>query len=166
VLELISSELDPAKLVHTIMDRGRSLTGADRCSLFLASGDRLTTYMHSGLHSAIDIPIDAGIAGRAVCERRVINIQDAYESPFFDPSTDRESGYRTRSLVAVPIYSNRGDVLGCTEFINKADGEFGEWDVKLIQLFNVFCGISLENARLYQESKNMHEQLKGWIILG
>jgi 3',5'-cyclic-nucleotide phosphodiesterase len=166
VLELISSQLDPAKLVGTIMDRGRGLTNADRCSIFLVNEtkDRLVTYLQTGLHSAIDIPIDAGIAGKAVSERQCINIPDAYKSPFFDPRTDRDSGYHTKSLIAVPIFNNHGDILGCTEFINKGNGEaFNEWDVKLIQLFNVFCGISLENARLYQESKDMHQRMSGLL---
>jgi 3',5'-cyclic-nucleotide phosphodiesterase len=166
VLELISSELDPDKLVRTIMEKGRALTNADRCSLFVVNParDRLTTYLQTGLVSAIDIPIDAGIAGRCVSGKVVINIPDAYTSPWFDPSTDKETGYRTRSVIAVPIYNHRGEIMGCTEMINKMGNlTFNDWDTKLIQLFNVFCGISIENARLYKESIDLHEHMKGLL---
>jgi 3',5'-cyclic-nucleotide phosphodiesterase len=166
VLELISSELNPDKLVSTIMEKGRTLTNADRCSLFLVNPtrDRLITYLQTGLVSAIDIPIDAGIAGRCVSGKVLINIPDAYTSPWFDPSTDKGSGYRTKSLIAVPIYSHRGEIIGCTELINKMGSmAFNDWDAKLIQLFNVFCGISIENARLYTESIDLHEHMKGLL---
>jgi 3',5'-cyclic-nucleotide phosphodiesterase len=166
VLELSSSQVNAEKLVSTVMERARGLTNADRCSIFLMNEtrDRLVTCLHTGLQTAIDIPINAGAAGRAVSQRQVINVPDASASQFFDPSTDRASGYRTRSLIAVPLFNDRGDILGCTEFINKGDGQaFTDWDVKLVQLFNVFCGISLENAKLHEQSKEGHQRMSGLV---
>jgi 3',5'-cyclic-nucleotide phosphodiesterase len=162
VLESISSTLDPDRLIHLIMENGRSLTTADRCSLFLVNSerDRLITYLQMGLQAAINIPIDAGAVGHSVQTRETVNIADAYSSPFFDPTTDRESGYQTRTIVSVPIFNAQGDVIGCTEMINKSEGVFTDWDIKIIQLFNIFCGIALENARLYQDSLTSHEHMK------
>jgi 3',5'-cyclic-nucleotide phosphodiesterase len=162
VLGSLSAELNPEKLVRTIIEGGRTLTSSDRCALFLVNPtrDRLISYLQTGLQAPIDIPIDAGIAGRTVVNRTLINIPDAYTSSFFDPSTDRESGYHTKSILSVPIYNNRGEMMECTEMINKQTGtSFSDWDVKLIQLFNVFCGIGLENARLYKDSVDLHQHL-------
>jgi GAF domain-containing protein len=148
------------------MERGRGLTNADRCSIFLLneSKERLITYLQSGLESPINIPTDTGIAGHCVTEQTVVNVADAYDFQYFDSSTDRDRGYRTKSVVAVPIYNAQGDVIGCTEFINKlTDESFSDWDVKVIQLFNVFCGISLENSRLFQESKDMHDRMSNML---
>jgi 3',5'-cyclic-nucleotide phosphodiesterase len=166
VLEMTSSQLDPDKLIHAIMEKGRTLINADRCSLFLVNEtrDRLTTYLHTGLKSGIDIPIESGIAGRAVTKREVINITNAYKSPYFDSSTDQASGYRTQSVVSVPIFNTHGDVVGCTEMINKlSDDRFSDWDIKMIQLFNVFCGISLENAKLYRDSIDVREHMRNLL---
>ncbi|OHT14361.1 3'5'-cyclic nucleotide phosphodiesterase family protein [Tritrichomonas foetus] len=166
VAEVLSSVLDIEKLTATIMEKGRLLTNADRCSLFLVNdaGDRLITSFQRGLRESIDIPINKGIAGKTVSEARILNIADAYEDPAFDPSTDSESGYRTKSILSVPIYNYRGEIIGVTEMVNKLDNRpFGQWDAKMIQIFNVFCGISLENARLYQHSLDMSQQLHSFF---
>ena len=166
VVEIVSSQLETEKLTDVIMEKGRLLTNSDRCSLFLVNEqrDRLISYLHQGLENSIDLPINKGIAGKTVMEARILNIPDAYETDFFDCTTDRDSGYRTKSILSVPIYNNRGEVMGVTEMVNKKDDKpFTEWDTKLIQIFNVFCGISLENARLYQESMEMSHHLRSFF---
>jgi 3',5'-cyclic-nucleotide phosphodiesterase len=157
-LEVISAERDPVKLVNTVMELGRGVIRADRCSIWLLNEakDRLTTCFQSGLSGPIELALDTGIAGYSVSEGVVVNTPDAYESPYFDSTVDRDNGYRSRSIVAVPIYNAQREVIGCTVFINKSDDEgFSDWDVKVIALFNVLCGIGLENARLFQESQDI-----------
>jgi len=166
VAEILSGQLNIDRLTEIIMEKGRLLTKADRCSLFLVSPsrDRLITSFHRGLKNAIDIPINKGIAGKSATEGVIVNIADAYQDPIFDSSTDTETGYKTRSILSVPIFNNRGDVIGVTEMVNKIDlGSFSKWDSHLIQIFNVFCGISLENARLYHESVDMSQQLRSFF---
>lgn len=166
VAEILSGQLDTERLCEIIMEKGRYLTKADRCSLFLVSQtrDHLITSFHRGLKNCIDIPITKGIVGRTVTEAKVLNIPDAYEDPNFDSTTDVQTGYRTRSILSVPIFNQRGEVMGVTEMINKTGGQpFSKWDTNLIQIFNVFCGISLENARLYKESLDMSSQLRSFF---
>ena len=166
VAEVLSGQLDTERLTSIIMEKGRLLTNADRCSLFLVNPkrDRLITSFQHGLEDAIDIPIDKGIAGETVKQGKVLNIPDAYEDPNFDSSTDLETGYRTRSILSVPIFNNKGDVIGVTEMVNKQNGlSFNQEDENMIQIFNVFCGISLVNAQLYKESIDMSSQLRSFF---
>ncbi|EAX97674.1 3'5'-cyclic nucleotide phosphodiesterase family protein [Trichomonas vaginalis G3] len=166
VAEVLSSQLDIDKLTETIMEKGRTLTNADRCSLFLINetGERLITSFQHGLDTAIDLPIRRGAVGLAVKEQKVVNIADAYQDPNFDRSTDIESGYHTNTLLCVPIFNQKGEVIGVTEMVNKLDGKpFSEWDAKVIQIFNVFCGISIQNAKLYKESVDMETQLQSFF---
>lgn len=166
VAEILSGQLDTERLCEIIMEKGRYLTKADRCSLFLVSQDRnhLITSFHRGLKNCIDIPISKGVVGRTVTEAKALNISDAYEDPNFDNTTDIQTGYRTKSILSVPIFNQRGEVMGVTEMINKSNGEaFNKWDTNMIQIFNVFCGISLENARLYKESLDMSSQLRSFF---
>jgi 3',5'-cyclic-nucleotide phosphodiesterase len=162
VLELISAPLEAELLVQTVMEKSRELTKADRCSIFLLNPtkDRLVTIFHMGLDSPIDLPANVGIVGQAVTRKQVVNVADASKAPLFDSETDRDRGYRTKSLVAVPIYSPRGQVIGASEFLNKEnDEEFTPWDVKVIQLFNVICGIALENSRLGHDSTDVQRRI-------
>jgi 3',5'-cyclic-nucleotide phosphodiesterase len=167
VAELLSGQLDIVRLTEIIMEKGRQLTHSDRCSLFLVNDkrDRLITSIQKGLDNAINIPIDKGIAGQTVQSGKVLMIKDAYDSAVFDSSVDSETGYRTRSILSVPIFNPRGEVIGVTEMVNKSQGseEFTKWDCRMIQIFNVFCGISIENVKLYQESRDMSSQLRSFF---
>jgi GAF domain-containing protein len=168
VAEVLSGQLEIIELTKLIMEKGRQLTNADRCSLFLVNDrrDRLITSFQRGLENAINIPIDKGIVGETVKQAKVIVIKDAYDSPWFDSSVDLESGYRTRSILSVPIFNNRGEVIGVTEMVNKGgtgEEEFTDWDSHMIKIFNVFCGITIENAKLYQDSRDMASQLRSFF---
>lgn len=166
VAEILSRQLDTGRLCEIIMEKGRYLTQADRCSLFLVSpdGKSLTTSFHRGLKEGIEIPISKGVVGKTVTDAKPLNIEDAYSDPSFSPATDIATGYKTKSILSVPIFNNRGKVMGVTEMINKKNGQvFTTWDTNLIQIFNVFCGISLENARLYNESLDMSQKLKSFF---
>lgn len=166
VAEVLSGQLDTERLTSIIMEKGRQLTNSDRCSLFLVNSkrDRLITSFQHGLEEAIDIPIDKGIAGETVKQAKVLNIPDAYQNRNFDSTTDLETGYHTKSILSVPIFNNKGDVIGVTEMVNKKDGsQFDRDDENMIQIFNVFCGISLVNAKLYRDSVDMSSQLRSFF---
>jgi GAF domain-containing protein len=76
-----------------------------------------------------------------------------------------ETGYRTRSVLSVPIFGGSGDVIGVTEMVNKGSGDedFTKWDSHMIKIFNVFSGIALENAKMYKESQDMSSQLRSFF---
>ncbi|OHT01185.1 3'5'-cyclic nucleotide phosphodiesterase family protein [Tritrichomonas foetus] len=166
VIETMLSQLDSNKLYEMILEKGRSLTSSDRCSLFLLdeSKESLASFYQTGLNKPIVIPVSNGIAGRTLKEKKVYNIPDAYECEYFNSNTDRETGYRTKSILSVPIYSTRGEVIGVTQMINKkGNTPFSEWDGKIIQIFNIFCGIAIDNAKLYKESVDSSNLLKPFL---
>jgi len=166
VAENLSGVLDIDTLLPTIMDRACSLLNAERCSLFLVDSSKkeLVTRIHGGLENAIRVKIGRGIVGNCAQTGVIVNIRDAYADPRFDRSVDLATGFTTRSLLCVPIYNNRGEINGVTEMINKKNsGLFDEDDEKMLMAFNVFCGISLDNARLYKASLDLTKQLRSFI---
>ena len=162
VAETLSGQLHIDELIPSIMTRACDLVKADRCSLFMVNETRekLTTSFHGGLSNAIEIPINAGIVGFTATTGQILNIKDAYEDPRFNRATDLSTGYRTHNLLCVPIFDDKNEIRGVTEMINKIDGVFTKEDEKLIQVFNVFVGISIENARLYRASIDLSLQLR------
>lgn len=166
VAEILSGVLDLDILLPTIMDRACKLLNAERCSLFLVDNahHELVTRFHGGLDSAIHLKIGRGIVGSCAESGEIVNIRDAYADQRFDRSVDLATGFTTRSLLCIPIYNNRGEITGVTEMINKKDeGLFDEDDEKMLMAFNVFCGISLDNARLYKASLDLTRQLRSFI---
>jgi GAF domain-containing protein len=151
------------------MERACSLLNTERCSLFLVDQNRteLITRFHGGLDKSIRIPISRGIVGHTATTGEVVNIPDAYADSRFDKGVDLETGFRTRTLLSVPIYNNRGEIAGVTEMINRRDGSsFDDDGRKMMMAFNVFCSILLDDAKLYTTSLNLSGQLRGFAEMG
>jgi GAF domain-containing protein len=162
VAQELSSVLDTNQLIRKIILSAQSFVSADRCSLFLVDKVRggLWSLVASGAGDRIYIPAGAGIAGYVAQTGQILNIPDAYQDSRFNPAHDKATGYRTKSVLCVPIMDNRGSPLGCTQMINKVGGgEFTTEDADLMSAFNVFCGIALSNAQLYDNATQSKKKI-------
>lgn len=166
VAEQLSGVLDIDTLIPMIMHRSCELLEAERCSLFLVNNMRteLISYFHAGLTTEIRIPINTGIVGVTATTGEVQVVNNTYEDPRFDSSVDKKTGFRTRNIITVPIFNNKGEIAGVTELMNKITNDgFSEDDVNLLRGFNVFCGIALDNTRLYTASTELTKQVSSFI---
>ncbi len=81
----------------------------------------------------------------------------------FDRRWDKESGYRTKSVLAIPIpVKTSGDVIGVFQALNKFTGFSGS-DIATMERFSYLLSITLNNALLYQ-AVNDKKRLKEYII--
>eukprot|EP00002_Diphylleia_rotans_P039768 TRINITY_DN9309_c0_g1_i2.p1 TRINITY_DN9309_c0_g1~~TRINITY_DN9309_c0_g1_i2.p1 ORF type:complete len:1089 (+),score=218.61 TRINITY_DN9309_c0_g1_i2:44-3310(+) len=162
VAKQLSSELDLTVLCRTIMMKAKELLEADRCTLFLV--DEKTKELWSKVadgSSEIRIPMTMGIAGHVASTGQTLNIPDAYLDPRFNPDVDRRSGYKTKSILCMPIRNARGAVIGVTQMINKLDGTFfDEADEQLLYAFSSQASVSLENSKLFQSTMDMRNFLE------
>jgi sigma-B regulation protein RsbU (phosphoserine phosphatase) len=94
------------------------------------------------------LPIGKGISGWVAKTGKPVLIPDCYSDPRFDPSFDKRSGFRTRSMLCVPmIYQNK--VMGVMSVLNRTDGNpFNENDQMLFTIFASQAALSIENTRL------------------
>ncbi|KAL1115639.1 hypothetical protein AAG570_005929 [Ranatra chinensis] len=102
----------------------------------------------------IRIPWGTGIVGFVAETGEPVNIPDAYKDERFNHDVDARTGYKTRSLLCMPIKDINGDVIGVAQVINK-QGEscFNGNDEKIFSSYLQFCGIGLRNAQLYEKSQ-------------
>jgi putative methionine-R-sulfoxide reductase with GAF domain len=166
VVDVLSGVMDLDALILTIMERACLLFNTERCSLFLVDIEKqeLVSCFQGGLDRHISIPFNRGIVGHTVTTGSIVNIPDAYNDPRFNQSVDMKTGFRTQMLLTVPIYNNRREITGVTEMINKRDQiPFDDEDIRIFMAFNVFCGISLDNAKLYQSSLDLARQLRSFV---
>lgn len=166
VAETLTGVLDIDKLIPMIMARACNLLGAERCSLFIIdkTTQQLISHFHGGLKEAIKIPLNRGIVGYTATTGQVVIIDDAYSDSRFDRTVDMSTGFKTQSILTVPIFNNRGEITGVTEMINKANKKvFDENDVRMMTAFNIFCGTSLDNAKLYRASLDLTRQLRTFM---
>lgn len=163
VANALSSSLDLQSLIQTIMGKAAELLNADRSTLFLIDkeSDELWSSVASGAEiKEIRFPKHLGIAGRVATEGATLNIPDAYEYPGFNRDIDKKTGYRTKTILCMPIRGIDNQVIGVTQVINKAAGTFDRNDEDLLGAFSAQAAVSLENSQLYQKTIAMKKYLE------
>jgi len=123
------------------------LLNAERSSLFLVEDDTLLLKVAKNLDTGkeIRIPIGSGLAGAVAQSGKIINIPDAYADSRFNPDVDRKTGFRTRSILSLPIKNQRGEVFAVAQLLNRKDGQpFDQDDVNRFASFIESIGVIFE----------------------
>eukprot|EP00930_Biecheleria_cincta_P040774 TRINITY_DN27929_c0_g2_i1.p1 TRINITY_DN27929_c0_g2~~TRINITY_DN27929_c0_g2_i1.p1 ORF type:complete len:774 (-),score=127.47 TRINITY_DN27929_c0_g2_i1:79-2400(-) len=117
---MISSDLSTENILRRMMDEAKQLLGADVASVFLV--DNTTKELVSSVNSTnevLRIPLSTGIAGHVASTGESLIIKDVYQDPRFNQTMDNRLGYRTRSMMCVPLRAKKGGVIGIAQLINK-----------------------------------------------
>jgi len=165
---LASSTFDLDEVIKQTLNMIRALMDVEGGSLMLREEDVLIFKEAFNIHEHVDmdrlknlrLKLGQGIAGYAAARGEPLIVTNTEGSRYFYPEFDRNSGFHTRSVLAVPLIS-QGRVLGVIEVLNKINGEFLENDLKLLQSIATSVSIALENARLYRETKSLAEHERG-----
>ncbi len=129
----VGTERDIARLPDIVMREVSELLGTDRSTLFLMDWEtmQLRACFAQGVEgNAIVVPLRMGIVGAAIIQRKILNIVNAYQHPYFNSGTDELTGYTTESILASPIIDSNGMMLGGVELLNKKTGRFTQEDEK------------------------------------
>ena len=147
-----SDNLD--SLLEYIMQKSQNVMSAEAASLMLVieETDELEFKVALGPKAQAvkpyRLPIGKGISGWVAQTGEAVLIPDAYSDPRFDPSFDKRSGFRTNSMLCVPMI-HQSKIVGVMTLINKMDGKpFNEYDQNLFTIFASQAALSIENARL------------------
>lgn len=123
------------------------MLNADKASLFIVEDDSLVLRVAEDLDEAneIRIPLGTGIAGAAAQSGETIRIDDAYADDRFNPSVDKQTGYRTQSILSLPVKNQAGKVFAVAQLLNRRDGQpFDDGDEKQFAEFIQSIGVILE----------------------
>jgi len=198
----LSAERDPEALLELILTKAREITSADAGSLYLVETDpekkeketdfwgnkwlRFKLAHNDSLETSYKefiMPVaKKSMAGYTAVTGEPLNIKDAYriaaDSEFqHNRSFDEKMGYRTQSVLCIPMKSHQGETIGVLQLINRKR----DFDVRLedkkarlrqVMPFDKRCealasslasqaAVSIENMRLYEEIKRLFE---GFII--
>ena len=165
VVSSITSEIKLDPLLEKILAAATQLLGADRGALFLydATSNELWSRVAGGEGSGvIRFPAGVGIAGECFTTGNCINIDDAYRDPRFNQAVDKDTGYRTRNILCMPIATRGGNKVGVMEILNKKDGAFTAGDQRRLEALCAQAAVSIENAQLFEDvsdSRNYNESI-------
>jgi signal transduction histidine kinase len=154
----IASIMNLNKLLNLIMEESKKAVNAEASSLMLYDEAKDELYFEVALGDKGDavkevrLKVGEGIAGSAAKERRSINVPDVEKDKRFYKYADKQSKFKTKSILAVPLL--RGDkLIGVVEVLNKVGGgSFNEEDVKIMEILADQAAITIENAQLVEEN--------------
>jgi len=176
------------QLLGLILEKSRFVTGADAGSIYIVERSGQSTVLRFKLTQNESMSFDSreftmplsdrSIAGCAALRKSPLNIADVYDLPSgcsfnFESSFDRRTGYVTRSMLVAPLISQRDEVIGVIQLINKKGDpgaklltpgdvdrhvtSFDERSEELLGMLAAQAGVSLETAMLYQEIRDLFD---------
>lgn len=192
----LSTERDLITLLEMILDQARRLSASDAGSLYLvektedrgqrAEGMGMLRFKLAHNHTLPDLPFresvipisPASIAGYVAATGEPLIIPDVYLMPddvpyAFNRSFDEQVGYRTKSMLVLPMRSHRDDIIGVVQLINRkrdpaamlrsaadVEREVLPYDARAVDLVTALASqaaVAIENARLYEDIERLFE---------
>jgi len=149
----LTSVLDLDELLNVILDVALDELEAERGTVFLLDhekGEILSCVLCADEIDELRLPIGKGIAGSVAETGETLIIPDAYADSRFNPDVDRSSGFRTKSILCLPM--RKGDeIIGVLELLNKREGTFTSNDADYLEALAAHMVIAIENAKAHLE---------------
>ncbi len=152
VARQLSKPADVSSLLGAIVHAARRVLGVDRGTVYLF--DPAANVLRSKIATGdltIELPIGKGIAGACAATREPINIDDCHADPRFNPEIDRQTGYRTRAMLSLPLIGLEGELVGVIQLINPSAGRFDEGLVHLSGDLAGLAAATLQRSILQQD---------------
>jgi len=161
ITQRLNAERDLPTLLTLIAREAARLVDADMASLLLLDAARGELWSKVRLDSDETLRFDAtlGIAGETIRSGEIIRVDDVTSDSRFFGGVDAHTGFRTRSLLAVPLRNLRGDVIGVIEVLNKRSKAFTDEDVEVARLLGAQTSLALETAQMVGELRREHAEL-------
>ena len=179
----LSAEKDTSKVLDMILQVAMRISHCDAGTVYVVEDDHLNfhnsyTYAKGFLNESTakkntmpPVPISREyVSACAVIDKKEINIADVYASDQYDFSGakkyDKMSGYRTRSMMVIPMENDRGEVIGVLQLINAQDESgnivaFPEKDEDIIKALASLGAVILTNRRLSEQvSETLHSLVR------
>lgn len=162
----MASSLNTFSLLSVIRTAAQKLLNCDRGTVFIREGEFLVVKaqaLEQEVPSDYKVPVGSGIVGCVVQSGATEIIADVYQDPRFKNEMDLRTGYRTRSVLCMPVKDSQGQVIAALQMINKRNGVFTQEDADLLELFTEQVGSVLQSTSLF--NKSLEESSKLYSIL-
>jgi transcriptional regulator with GAF, ATPase, and Fis domain len=149
-------------LLKAMAEAATQLLHADRASIFLwdRAHKQLVGRPALGVKDGeLRIPDDAGIVGQVVHTGEPRRVGGGLGDNEIDRQVDAITGYKTRTVMCVPLVAAAGRVLGAFEVLNKREGHFTEEDEDALIELAAHAAVILQNTQEFEDLLTKHQQL-------
>ena len=159
--KMLTSTLNYGEILKLAMSKVSELIPAKNWSLLLVDEEAGELKFEIAVGIDIDkikdirIPIGKGIAGTVAQSGEPVIVEDALSDPQIDRRVDKITGFRTESIVGIPLKSH-GKILGVIEVVNLEDPKrFREHELPVLNIIADYAAIAIENADYFSRIEKM-----------
>ncbi|MEX2520635.1 MAG: GAF domain-containing protein [Paracoccaceae bacterium] len=148
-------------VLETLIDLACQETGAERGTLFLndpATGELFSRVALGMRRREIRFMNDEGIAGVVFQTGQGEIVEQAYKDPRFNVAVDKETGFRTESILCAPIRTAKDEIIGVAQMLNKEKGRFTQTDLDVLLGITTQCAITLQSMQLVERIEKSRER--------
>ena len=152
--QLTNSNIKLDQVLSSIVQAVSLLTWADRGTLYIVdypNHEIWSKVIRGDDIEEIRLDLGQGLAGWVAQTGEIINIQDVSKDNRFDPNIDRQTGYKTKSMLCFPIRNKSGIIIAVIQLLNSKRGVFSSLDETFLTALSAHIAISLENAELVEQ---------------
>jgi phosphoserine phosphatase RsbU/P len=163
---ILNSTLNLEELLALILEVATRNLGASRGTIYLVDRKKKELWskvLHGDRQVEIRLPFGQGVAGHVAETGKTVNIIDAYSDERFFSGVDQKSGFRTKTMLCMPMRNKDSEIIGVFQIINKRRGIFTKEDVLFLIALSIHASLAIENARLLQsalEKERMQKELQ------
>ena len=152
VTRKLAAPFDLDTMLTEVVDVSRNILDADRGTVFLydEETDELVVRVATEMGS-IRIPADKGIVGESAQTRKLINVPDCYADKRFNRAIDKETGYRSRCMLTIPLLGFEESLVGVLQILNKHEGTFDEEDEFVAMALAAQAAVVLHRAKITEQ---------------
>jgi phosphoserine phosphatase len=152
VTRKLAAPFDLDTMLAEVVDASRQVLNADRGTVFLydESADELVVRVGTDLEH-IRIPANKGIVGESAQTRKLINVPDCYADERFNRAIDKQTGYRSRCMLTIPLIGYENSLVGVLQILNKNGGVFDARDEFVGQALAAQAAVVLHRAKITEQ---------------
>ena len=149
VTRKLAAPFDLDTMLTEVVNASRDVLNADRGTVFLydEAEDELVVRVGTGLDH-IRIPADKGIVGESAQSRQLINVPDCYADDRFNRAIDKQTGYKSRCMLTIPLIGYEESLIGVLQILNKNSGVFDDQDEYVGQALAAQAAVVIHRAKI------------------
>ncbi|MBT8053947.1 MAG: SpoIIE family protein phosphatase [Xanthomonadales bacterium] len=165
VTQKLARPFELLQMLTEVVEAGESVLSADKASLWLydAANDDLTMRVPV-FRPAPRLAAGEGLVGECLSTREIINVSDAYSDPRFSRTVDKAIGYKTQSVLNIPLLGEEKQPVGVLQLLNKIGGVFDASDELLASTLAAQCAVAVQRTQL-TEALLLKERLDEEVAL-
>lgn len=149
VTRKLAAPFDLDTMLTEVVNASRDVLNADRGTVFLY--DEATNELVVRVGTDLDhirIPADKGIVGESAQTRELINVPDCYADDRFNRAIDKQTGYKSRCMLTIPLIGYEDSLIGVLQILNKNHGVFDDQDEYVAQALAAQAAVVIHRAKI------------------